>query len=95
MIKNLIIVNHHQTTQCVKTNLGRFCEGLPLNVVLTGHDLGLKDRADEDEGDEERADQSQLPLVINSGANGQQDGEDGLHHGAESTAGRLKFRRKR
>lgn len=52
MIKNLIIVNHHQTTQNVKTNLGRFCEGLPLNVVLTGHDLGLKDRADEDEGDE-------------------------------------------
>ena len=67
------------------TNLCGLCEGLPLDVVLAGHDLGLEHRADQDEGNEEGADEAKLPLVVDAGADGQQDGEDRLHHGAEST----------
>ena len=34
-------------------------------------------------------DQTKLPLVIDSSADGQQDGEDRLDHGAETTSGCL------
>ena len=71
------------------TNLCGLCEGLPLDVVLAGHDLGLEHRADQAEGNEEGADEAKLPLVVDAGADGQQDGDDGLDHGTESTPGGL------
>ena len=64
-------------------------ERFSLDVVLTGHDLGLEDRADEDERDEERAHEPELPLVVDPGADGQKNGKDGLDHGAEATPGGL------